>query len=71
VADGTDMQLTIRAPSMKRIHQIRDQINSVEGIRKIKTHVVMAEYINELCLFNAVAYPFDSYNSWALFGSET
>ncbi len=47
VAGDTDMLLTIRAPSMNRVHQIRDQITAIEGVGKIKTHVVMAEYINE------------------------
>ena len=47
VAGETDMLLTIRAPSMNRIHQIRDQITAIEGIGKIKTHVVMAEYISD------------------------
>lgn len=47
IAGDTDMLLTIQAGSMARVHQIRDLIAGIDGVGKIKTHVVLAEYINE------------------------
>lgn len=47
VAGDTDMMLLIKAPTMARVHTIRDQISALAGIKKIKTHVVMAEFIND------------------------
>ncbi|WP_371824053.1 Lrp/AsnC family transcriptional regulator [Hahella sp. HN01] len=47
VAGDTDMMLFLKAPNMARIHEIRDRLTSIQGVGKIKTHVVMSEYINE------------------------
>ncbi|MBW7861911.1 MAG: Lrp/AsnC family transcriptional regulator [Rhodocyclaceae bacterium] len=46
ISGETDMLLYVRADSMARIHAIRDRIGAVPGVARIKTHVVMAEYIN-------------------------
>lgn len=35
-----------RAPSMARIHALRDRIGQIPGVSRITTHVVMAGYIN-------------------------
>lgn len=48
VAGDTDMLLFIKAGSMSQVHSIRDRISALPAVKKIKTHVVMAEYINEL-----------------------
>jgi Lrp/AsnC family leucine-responsive transcriptional regulator len=47
VAGDTDMMLLIKAATMARVHAIRDTISSIAGVKKITTHVVMAEYIND------------------------
>ena len=47
VAGDTDMMVLIKAKTMARVHAIRDEISSLTGIKKIKTHVVMAEFIND------------------------
>ncbi|NRA19902.1 MAG: Lrp/AsnC family transcriptional regulator [Oceanospirillaceae bacterium] len=41
-----DLLMFVKAPSMQRLHEIREFIDSHDGIAKIKTHVVMSEWIN-------------------------
>ena len=41
-----DLLVYIKAESMQRIHQIREDIDSHHAVLKIKTHVVMSEWIN-------------------------
>lgn len=41
-----DLLVYVNAPSMKRLHQIREYIDAQDDIIKIKTHVVMSEWIN-------------------------
>lgn len=48
VSGDTDLILYVRAENMQRILQIYEALNEIEGITKIKTHVVMNEWINKL-----------------------
>ncbi|WP_230425682.1 Lrp/AsnC family transcriptional regulator [Spartinivicinus ruber] len=48
VSGDTDLIIYVRAENMQRILQIYETLNDIEGITKIKTHVVMNEWINKL-----------------------
>ncbi|BAJ00192.1 Lrp/AsnC family transcriptional regulator [Shewanella violacea] len=46
ITGDMDLLVYVRAPSMKRLHEIREFIDSQTDIIKIKTHVVMSEWID-------------------------
>lgn len=46
ITGDMDLLLFVKAPSMQRLHEIREYIDSNDSIAKIKTHVVMSEWIN-------------------------
>ena len=46
VTGDMDLLVYIKAPSMQRLHQIREELDSHPDIIKIKTHVVLSEWIN-------------------------
>ncbi|MBR9728737.1 Lrp/AsnC family transcriptional regulator [Shewanella intestini] len=46
ITGDMDLLVFVQAPSMQRLHEIREFIDSQPDIIKIKTHVVMSEWIN-------------------------
>ncbi|ATC93038.1 Lrp/AsnC family transcriptional regulator [Pseudoalteromonas tunicata] len=46
ITGDMDLLVYIKAPSMQRLHQIREELDSHPDIIKIKTHVVLSEWIN-------------------------
>lgn len=46
ISGDMDLLVFVEAPSMRRIHEIREHFDSMEDIIKIKTHVVMSEWID-------------------------
>jgi len=46
ITGDMDLLVFVKAPSMRRIHEIREFLDRQENIIKIKTHVVMSEWIN-------------------------
>ncbi|WP_298442464.1 Lrp/AsnC family transcriptional regulator [uncultured Ferrimonas sp.] len=44
ISGQIDLLLLVRAPSMQRLHSIREQIESWDEVTKITTHVVMNEW---------------------------
>jgi len=46
ITGDSDLLVLIKAPTMRRIHEIREQLDVEEDITKIKTHVVMSEWID-------------------------
>ena len=46
ITGDMDLLVYVNAPSMKRLHQIREFIDAHPDITKIKTHVVMSEWID-------------------------
>lgn len=46
ISGDMDLLVYVKAPSMKRIHEIREFIDRQDSIVKIKTHVVMSEWID-------------------------
>ncbi|AQS35520.1 transcriptional regulator, AsnC family [Shewanella psychrophila] len=46
ITGDMDLLVYVRAPSMKRLHEIREFIDAQTDIIKIKTHVVMSEWID-------------------------
>ncbi|QIZ75456.1 Lrp/AsnC family transcriptional regulator [Ferrimonas lipolytica] len=44
ISGQIDLLILVRAPSMQRLHQLREEIESWEEINKITTHVVMNEW---------------------------
>ncbi len=48
ISGEMDLLVYVQAASMKRLHQIRELIDAQEDIVRIKTHVVMSEWINNL-----------------------
>ena len=41
-----DLLVFVKADSMRRIHEIREYFDGMEDIVKIKTHVVMSEWVD-------------------------
>lgn len=48
VSGATDMLVYVQARNMQKLHEIRDRLASMSEIHKIKTHIVMSEWINNL-----------------------
>ncbi|MCX4027381.1 Lrp/AsnC family transcriptional regulator [Endozoicomonas sp. SM1973] len=48
VSGDTDLIIYVRAENMQKIMQLYEALNEIEGVTKIKTHVVMNEWINRL-----------------------
>lgn len=46
ITGDMDLLVQVKAPSMQRIHQIREYLDTEPDIAKIKTHVVMSEWID-------------------------
>lgn len=46
ISGDMDLLVFIKADSMRRIHQIREQLDGMGEIVKIKTHVVMSEWLD-------------------------
>jgi len=46
ISGDMDLLVFVKAPSMRRIHEIREHFDGLEDITKIKTHVVMSEWID-------------------------
>jgi len=46
ITGDMDLLMYVKAPSMQRLHEIREFIDTHDSIAKIKTHVVMSEWIN-------------------------
>lgn len=45
VTGECDLIVLIKAPTMRRLHEIREYIDTVEDILKIRTHVVLNQWI--------------------------
>nr|WP_276313097.1 Lrp/AsnC family transcriptional regulator [Shewanella zhuhaiensis] len=48
ISGDMDLLVYVHTPSMRRLHEIREYIDTHTEIVKIKTHVVMSEWINNL-----------------------
>ncbi|MBM7072790.1 Lrp/AsnC family transcriptional regulator [Shewanella sp. 202IG2-18] len=48
ISGDMDLLVFIKAKSMRRLHEIRELFDGTPDIVKIKTHVVMSEWINNL-----------------------
>lgn len=46
ITGDMDLLVLVKAESMRRIHEIREYLDFEEDINKIKTHVVMSEWID-------------------------
>lgn len=46
ITGDMDLLVYVNAPSMQRLHQIREGLDAHPDIIKIKTHVVLSEWIN-------------------------
>jgi len=46
ITGDMDLLLFVKTASMQRLHEIREFIDAHDSIAKIKTHVVMSEWIN-------------------------
>ena len=46
ISGDMDLLVFVKAESMRRIHEIREYFDSMDDIVKIKTHVVMSEWID-------------------------
>ncbi|NQZ33151.1 MAG: Lrp/AsnC family transcriptional regulator [Oceanospirillaceae bacterium] len=46
ITGDMDLLMFVKAPSMQRLHEIREYIDAHDSIAKVKTHVVMSEWIN-------------------------
>ena len=46
ITGDMDLLVFVKAQSMQRLHEIREYIDSHGDISKMKTHVVMSEWIN-------------------------
>lgn len=46
ISGDSDLLVFVTAPTMRRIHEIREYFDSLEDILKINTHVVMSEWIS-------------------------
>ena len=46
ISGDMDLLVFVKADSMQRIHEIREYLDTKEDIVKIKTHVVMSEWID-------------------------
>ena len=48
ITGDMDLLVLVKAESMQRLHEIREYLDADADIVKIKTHVVMSEWINNL-----------------------
>lgn len=46
ISGDMDLLVFVKAESMRRIHEIREQLDGMGEILKIKTHVVMSEWLD-------------------------
>ena len=46
ISGDMDLLVFVKADNMRRIHEIREKFDGMEDIVKIKTHVVMSEWID-------------------------
>jgi len=46
ITGDMDLLVLVKADSMQRIHKIREQLDIEPDITKVKTHVVLSEWIN-------------------------
>lgn len=46
ITGDMDLLVFVKAENMQRIHEIREQLDANEDVIKIKTHVVMSEWID-------------------------
>ncbi len=46
ITGDMDLLVFVKADSMRRIHEIREYLDALEEVVKIKTHVVMSEWID-------------------------
>ncbi len=46
ISGDMDLLVFVQADSMRRLHEIREQLDAQPDFIKIKTHVVMSEWIN-------------------------
>lgn len=46
ISGDMDLLVLVKAGSMQRIHEIREQFDTMDEILKIKTHVVLSEWID-------------------------
>lgn len=46
ITGDMDILMFVKAPSMRRLHEIREYIDAETDIVRMKTHVVMSEWIN-------------------------
>ena len=46
ITGDMDLLMFVKAPSMQSLHEIREYIDAHDSIAKVKTHVVMSEWIN-------------------------
>ncbi|WP_284219516.1 Lrp/AsnC family transcriptional regulator [Agaribacter marinus] len=45
ITGDMDLLIFVSAPSMQRIHEIRESLDASDDIIKIKTHVVMSDWV--------------------------
>lgn len=45
VTGECDLIVLIKAPSMQRLHEIREHIDTIEDIIKIRTHVILNQWV--------------------------
>jgi len=46
ISGETDMMLFVEAPSMQRLNQIRDELQTIPELRHLMTHTVLTEFFN-------------------------
>ncbi len=46
ISGDMDLLVFVKADSMRRIHEIRESLDMMDDIVKIKTHIVMSEWID-------------------------
>lgn len=46
ISGDMDLMVYVKADSMRRIHEIRETMDGLDDIVKIRTHVVMSEWID-------------------------
>tara|TARA_Y100001956_G_scaffold49904_1_gene48587 strand:+ start:3307 stop:3756 length:450 start_codon:yes stop_codon:yes gene_type:complete len=46
ISGETDMMLFVEAPTMQRLNQIRDQLQTIPELRHLMTHTVLTEFFN-------------------------
>ncbi|MCL1038931.1 Lrp/AsnC family transcriptional regulator [Shewanella corallii] len=49
ISGEMDFLVHLKADSMQRLHEIREQIDAHDDVTRIRTHIVMSEWINGRC----------------------